>query len=301
MPSRPAIFRRLVKRLSGTAPEAAEKVLAAEKALVKEVAEGGSSSLAGTVGEGALGMISPRAAKAVERSRGKIYEKARSADVSVADRLADVPFLGAAFRTKERVPIRTIGEAGGRKVKEVIEVPSASLLEPVEKAKAVTVPLLAFMGMESLGRAAAEGERQMEPKYSEMLKVAADTIRDRETVIEQQAQQIEQTKQAGLNLAGQVEALELEKEAGEFTLELLKREHITADEFTTKVAELVGMGREGIALEKRALEYVEKNASRMGTAEGWETEDHDSGDSLSTDPVTEYLMQYAYDTSPSGE
>ena len=246
-------------------------------------------------------MVSPKAQRAIAGTRGKIYEKVRAADVSVADRLADVPFLGAMFRTKERIPIRTIGQAGGRDVKELIEVPSASLLEPVEKAKTVAVPLLAFMGMESIGRRTApEGERQMEPKYSQMLKVAADTIRDREGVIQSQARQIEQTKTAGLNLAGQIESLELEKEAGEFALELLKREHITVDEFRTKVAELVGMGREGLALEKRALEYVEKNASRMGTADGWEADDHDSRDSVSTDPVTEYLMQYAYDTSPSG-
>jgi hypothetical protein len=286
--------------LSGTAPEAAAKVLSAEKALVRDVAEEPASFFGG-LAESVVGAVSPRAREAIQGMRGRAYEKVRGADVSVAERIAKVPYLGAPFRTQERIPIRSLGSVDGREVKEVIEVPSASLLEPVEKAKNVAGPVLALMGIESIRRG-SEKEAQMEPKYTEMLKVASHTIRAREA-------EIAQTKLAGLKLAGdvqkfagQVEKLELEKDATDFALELLRREHITIDQVKTKVAELIGKGRDGLALERRALEYVEKDASRMGTADNSNLDEDAEPNSVSTDPVTEYLMQYAFEPStPAGD
>lgn len=300
--ARPQIFRSLLRALQ--TPEARAKVIEAERAIVESAAKE-PGGLVSWIGRAGLGATSPKALKAVERRAGGAYARARAIDEAIASQLAKIPVAGGAFRGRQRAAVRTIEETPRGAVRELVEVPTASLLEPVAKTQRVAGPILALLGIEALRRSATEGsETAMEPKYSSALKVAAETLRQREKqaaeTIRKHAATVAHQKRAMEILAEKLEAAGVEKKAASHALNLLQRGLITADQFEEKVATITSQGEDAIRLEEKALQFVEgldKGASAFGVAESPKKTES----SLDKNETIEYLAEYAYAEGASAD
>jgi hypothetical protein len=272
-----------------TSRAAKARVLAAERAIIKRRSQE-TSTFAGWAAKGLAGLVSPRAHQAIESATGKAYAKARRIDEAVAGQLARVPYVGAAFRGVQRGGRRIIEKTPRGDVAEVVEVPTASLLEPVEKVKRVAVPVAALIGIESLTRPirTSRGERQMEPKYAEVLKAASVVIQDQDAEIKKRSIAMDKLADGQLKL-------QHEKNATSFALELLERGVIEKDGLREKIAALVVLTPEQLELEKRALAYIDSGASVFGHAEGSATKQAGSeGSEPQSNEVLDYLAEFVH-------
>ena len=293
MPGRAEIFKSLARSLAGK-PDIAAKLVAAEKNLAAaRAAESGS--LTGMAARGVLS-VAPKSRARIEDVLAKAYTKARAADVSLAERAAKLPAIGWLFRTQERIPVSSLARTPAGEVKELIEVPAASLLAPAEKAQRLAVPLLAFMGAEAVMRPRGGGDTGMAQsekpeKYSHVLKTAASTMRQQQKAMEHLADTVIQKES---ELAAAKKAVTMLKEATDFTVELARRGVVAPEGIGEKIAELVKKGERGLEVEKAALDLVEKRATSLGTAEGDAADDEVPADNYGSNPVIAYLSEYAY-------
>lgn len=126
----------------------------------------------------------------------------------------------------------------------------------------------------------------MEPKYGQVMKAAS-------VVIQRQDAEIKQRTNAMAKLADGQVALQREKAASELAIELLERGVIDKDGLRDKIAELAQLSSEDLDLEKKALEYIDSGASRLGVAEG-STKQASGEDSEHENEALAYLTEHVH-------
>ena len=122
-----------------------------EKLVSKARSAGAASSGTGSFIVDILGYPFRKKPKVMEALRGYNLGIGR-ADVAAGKALEKIPGIGRMFRFTEEVPFRTraVGKKGIESVVQSAKIPSARLTEPIRKAQAFAVPVLAYMGAESV-------------------------------------------------------------------------------------------------------------------------------------------------------
>ena len=283
------------EKMASTATKLTQRIAEGTEALIKERGAEPASLIGWLASHLPFGAGAKYTGAATEA-----YRKARKVDKVISGPLSRIPFLGGAFRTVERLPGQVLEHTPAGPIRELTEVPSTSLIAPLESAQKFVAPMLAMSGIGAMGLGvSAQRERnqqmsqQQQPTYGQYVKAAAELMREREQVLEKVSFENRQRKVAMDNLTDEIESLQLEKEAAKFVVDLVRGGQLAIENFEEKVAEIVAGGKRSLDVHRAALTMIDKDASSLGVAEdsraGGGPGVEDEGN-----PVLEYLEQYAY-------